>query len=75
MKQDPACTWSLCSLTAASSSLQESKEPWSFWGLSLWGPLGVRVPELPAHLFHAFLERRRKDECHQGGTQKGTAAK
>lgn len=55
MKQDPACTWSLWSLTAASfqpegksKGLQERQEPCSFWGLSLWGPqlvsLGSQSP-------------------------------
>lgn len=40
MKQDPACTWSLWGLTAASSPArgEEQGETWSFWNLSLWSP-------------------------------------
>lgn len=55
MEQDPACTRSLRSLTAASSparrkskGLQERQEAWSFWDLSLRGPqlvsLGSQSP-------------------------------
>lgn len=85
MKQDPACTWSLWSLTAASSPAP-GEEQGEARDLELLGFVPLRssagAPRQPEPLrmvwqscqlifFHALLERRRKDECHQGGDPGG----
>lgn len=72
-------TWSL----TAASSPAPGEEQGSDLELLGFVPLGsqlvslrARIPgdgvaELPAHIYLVLLERRRKDECHQGGDPGG----